>query len=345
MRPLKKIIDLEALRWNLNLFKNKIKNSENTNKKIIGVVKANAYGHDVLSLKKVLNEELNDLAVASIEEALFLRQNNFHQTIYLLEGFFEVNELEIIKENRFIPIIHSHWQFKALQNKNIPFYIKVDTGMHRLGFPPEEALFYLNQANNLGWVSHFACADENNDQMDIQWNKVAHLKDYPYILSNSAGFLKKDFNEQAVRIGLALYGIQPYEEALPQLKPIMTLRTEIIAIRQLKTNDCAGYGGQFIAPENGYLATIALGYGDGFPRAIPNGKVHLLLNNKRYPIVGRVSMDMILLWLGKDKAQIGDEVIVFGQNNPIELVAEEAQTIPYTLSTMLTQRVPTLIKE
>lgn len=350
MRPLRAQIDLTALRHNLRELTTRAGAAS-----VMAVVKANAYGHGIEHVLPALSDA-PQLAVACIEEAVTLRKFGASQPIILLEGIFEPDEIALCTREGFIPVIHDQRQIEWLSQYpeySLMAWLKVDSGMHRLGFQPSDMRERIADAKQLihikwqGIISHFACADEADTSHALSQLQLIEHVDLPggwqRCLANSAALLQLDgVCADWVRPGLALYGISPIAGTTAAdfgLRPVMRLRTEVLAVRSLQAGDSAGYAQGFVAPWDGRLATIALGYGDGFPRAIRSGEVMVLINGKAYPLVGRIAMDMALVWLGDDCVSAGDEVLLWGDGHPIEQVAEAAQTIPYTLTTMLTARV------
>lgn len=215
-----------------------------------------------------------------------------------------------------------------------------------------DTIRYAQTCHHVQWqgvMSHFACADEPNAALTAEQLRQLEQLDLPAgwqrCWANSAALLQDNrTHADWVRAGLSLYGISPCPEHSAStfgLRAAMTLRTEVLAIRELNAGQSAGYGAHFVAPSTGRLATIALGYGDGFPRAIRSGTVPVRIGECRFPLVGRIAMDMAMVWLGQEThIQAGDTVTIWGDEHPIEIVASAADTIPYTLSTMLTARVP-----
>lgn len=353
MRPLQRILDLAALAHNRRELQRRA-----GARRLLAVVKANAYGHGVEALRPVL-DEVPLLAVAAIDEALQLRALGYRQPVLLLEGFFHRDEAPLAAAENFWPCLHNEEQWALIPaGTALTVWLKLDSGMHRLGFDGpgyERARQLLAQRPEWrlrGLLSHFHRADEadlgpSRAQRD-GLKRFVPPAGVERSFSNSAALLAlEDVEEEWVRPGLALYGLSPFAASVGadfNLRPVMTLRTEVIATHRLEAGDRAGYGGQFEAPTAGTLATIALGYGDGFKREIVPGRVRLRLNGRLYPLVGRVAMDMSLLWLGDDSARPGDEVIVFGADNPAETLAAALDTIPYTLSTTLTARVATVLR-
>lgn len=349
MRPLKRIIDLNALRHNWQVLKEKTAHG-----KMIAVVKADAYGHQAVAVAKALPAQM--FAVASIEEANHLRSHGITHPIMLLEGVFCAEELAVCARAHYLPVIHNARQLAWLEALDMPIqaWVKVDSGMHRLGFSPEEFRLLLDKMCGLaqvrwqGVVSHFACADSADlthaHTQESVLDALPLPSDWQRCYANSAAiFSLSQSHGDWVRPGILLYGISPFAGKTGKdlaLKAVMHYQTEVIAVHALKKGESAGYNQGFIAPSDGYLATIALGYGDGFPRAIPSGEVPVLINGKRYPLVGRIAMDLSLVWLGDDCVAVGACVEIFGNNLAVEEVAAKAQTIPYTLTTMILPRVP-----
>ena len=348
MRPLVKVIDVAALRHNVQTLRRQAGAAA-----LVAVVKADAYGHGVAAVLPAL-ADVDGFAVASIDEALQLRQLGAVKPVLLLEGIFGADEAALCAQYGLVPCVHSLEQLAWLRGINgLSAWVKVDSGMHRLGFAVDDAARWLPQVlalANVRWLgvaSHFACADA--DVLDDARAQLARLDalvlpaGWRRCFANSAAlFVLPQACADVVRAGLALYGMSPFADgdaARLGLRPVMSLRSQVLAVRRLEAGDFAGYSQGFQAETAGNLATIALGYGDGFPRAIESGAVQVLLNGKCYPLVGRVAMDMALLWLGEDTAAVGDAVVVFGEGNPAERVAAQAGTIPYTLTTMLTARV------
>ncbi|MDO4776281.1 MAG: alanine racemase [Cardiobacteriaceae bacterium] len=347
MRPLQKIIDLEAFAHNVQALQKQAPQS-----RMVTVVKADAYGHGVANLLPAL-KKLETFAVACIEEALALRALGLTQPVWLLEGVFAADELPLCAAQGFVPWIHNaeQWQWLQRHAPGLPHWLKVDSGMHRLGFAPHEVAA-MQGVRCMGIATHFACADEADlthargqltafQEVEIPagWQRCA--------ANSAATFALPAAHFDWVRPGLALYGMSPFAHRSAAdlgLRPVMTLATQILATHWLTAGESAGYGAHFTAQEDGYLATIALGYGDGFARQIASGTVHVRIGGKTCPLVGRVAMDMCLVWLGKEAMPVGERVTIFGDGHAVEDVAAQAGTIPYTLTTMLTPRVPALVK-
>lgn len=342
------------------------------NTKIIAMVKANAYGHGLRSVSLKLEKHLNFLGVASIDEALQLRKVDITIPIILMEGIFEEQELLIAIENNFPIILHSMHQICWLTNainrklllKPINVWIKIDTGMGRLGFDLKEGKKIYNLlAKNayiskpIGIMSHFACADDilnplnliqiNNfknflDTLNLKTTTKNNQQIIKSICNSAAIFNFPELHHEVVRPGIALYGISPVKNKSAKdlnLKPVMTLQTKIIAIKNLSKGSSIGYGGRFICPDNLKVAVIGIGYGDGYPRSTRDG-TPVLIQNKKCSIIGRISMDMSVVDLTNClNAQIGDDVILWGNNLPIEEVINYTQSSAYDVLTAVQNRV------
>ncbi|MDO5090285.1 MAG: alanine racemase [Cardiobacteriaceae bacterium] len=344
MRPLRKIIDLQAFAHNVQVLGRQAPRA-----KLVCVVKADAYGHGVANLLPEL-KKMETFAVACIEEALALRALGLRQPVWLLEGVFHPDELPLCVAEGFVPWLHNaeQWQWLQQLTPELPHWLKVDSGMHRLGFAPKD-IAAKRGAHCQGIATHFACADEEDlHHARGQLAAFQQIEGKAKSAANSAAvFALPEAHFDWVRPGLALYGMSPFAHRSAAdlgLRAVMTLETQILATRWLARGESAGYGAHFVADTDGYLATIALGYGDGFARQIASGEVMLRAGGKTCPLVGRVAMDMCLLWLGKDALPVGARVVVFGEGHAVETVAAQAATIPYTLTTMLTARVGAVVK-
>lgn len=344
-------IDLAALLHNLQQVRAAAPNS-----KVLAVLKANAYGHGLLKVAEQL-KDASAFGVARIDEALMLRAGGIVKPIVLLEGFFHADELPQVVASNLQVVVHHPSQVEALVaaelDSPIHVWLKMDSGMHRLGLLPEQflqAYQQLCQSPNviqpMRLMTHFASADEltvdsTQQQIDLFMKTVEGLAG-ELCLANSAGTLAwPQSHGHWIRPGLALYGVSPMEQGRAeqhQLKAVMSFSSSVIAVRDVKRGDKVGYGGTWTAPADTRLAVVAVGYGDGYPRAASNG-CPVLIKGQRYPIVGRVSMDMTTVDIGNADVQIGDEVLLWGANLPVEEIAEQVQTIPYELLCNITSRV------
>ncbi len=325
----------------------------------MAIVKANGYGHGLVWVATTLADDADAFGVASAEEGLVLRQEGVTKPICLLEGFFVADELPLLAEHDLAPVIHDEAQVRALEGaklkRPLSVWIKIDTGMHRLGFPPTafaEVLKRLKSSRNVREIrvmSHFACADDPRNQaatqaqLDIFGSTVAGAN-LERSLANSAAIVAWPASHfEWVRPGIMLYGGDPQIGAAARtfnLRAVMALTTELISVAQRKKGDPIGYGPEFHCPENMPIGVAAIGYGDGYPRRMPAG-TPVLLNGKRVPIVGRVAMDMITLDLRtQPQAKIGDTVVMWGEGLPADEVAARAGTISYELFCQLAKRIP-----
>jgi len=347
-RPLRATIHLSALRHNLDVARRHAAHS-----RVLAVIKANGYGHGMLRVARAL-EAADGFAVLALQEGIALREAGFTQEILLLEGFFTPDELPLLVQHRISSVIHAQWQMDALLNfpsaLNIPLWLKVNSGMNRLGFQADEfpaALNTLQQAGaKLTLMTHFARADENDGIAGqlTRLNSLTQQAELPRSMANSAALLCcPETHADWVRPGIMLYGASPLPEYSAMqlgLQPAMTLSSELIALRKLQAGDEVGYGGTFKAPGDMHIGVVACGYADGYPRHAPTG-TPVLVNGQRSRIVGRVSMDMLTVDLSLiPAAQIGSPVTLWGQGLPVEEVAAAAGTISYELLCAVAQRVP-----
>ncbi len=325
--------------------------------RILAVVKANGYGHGLLRAAQTL-KEADAYAVARIEEALLLRCGGIVKPVLLLEGFFGAEDLPVLAANNLQTAVHSWEQLEALEQVELPqpvvCWLKLDTGMHRLGVRPEEAPAFIerlarcqNVVQPFNLMTHFCCADEPDSPVTGQqialFNRLCAGLEGQRSLASSAGILAwKEAQADWVRPGIMLYGASPFAEldaAAHGLQPVMTLKSCLIAVRHHKAGESVGYGASWTSPRDTRLGVVAVGYGDGYPRMAPSG-TPVLVNGRRVPLVGRVSMDMLTVDLGPDaRDRVGDEAILWGRGLPVEQVARHIGTIPYELITKLTARV------
>ncbi|WP_373017246.1 alanine racemase [Thiomicrorhabdus sp.] len=349
-RPAKAYIHLPALRHNLQVVKNLAPQS-----KVLAVIKANGYGHGINRVAHQFNSA-DGFAVACIDEAIVLRQKGFLHRILLLEGLFSEAEIPLVYQHRLDLVVHSFHQLDWLLNSQyqaaINVWVKIDSGMHRLGFDPEdvsgvvEQLEQSDKAFQIHLISHLASADESEaftmKQIDC-FESTTKVYSYPKSLANSAGLQEfKQAQYQWVRPGIMLYGAGQCESCHPHLKPAMTLVSEIIGLKKVSKGEYVGYGNTWQAERDTEVGIVAIGYGDGYPRHAPSG-TPVLIHGQRVPLIGRVSMDMICVDLTdlSKKAHIGDEAILWGDKSlSVDEIAECAGTIGYELLCGITQRVP-----
>ena len=351
MRRTEVSLDLAALRHNLQCLRKLAPDS-----RVMAAIKANGYGHGLERVARSL-ADADALGVACVEEAVSLREAGITTPITLLEGFFHADELSLVCEHKLDLVIHHQQQIERLEQQRLSaplrVWLKVDTGMHRLGIPAAEAVFQwqrlsaIDSVEVIGLMTHLANADDLADEMTPRQLALFHecCGELPgeRTIANSAGLLgwpqsHADWN----RPGISLYGVSPMLGGRGEqhgLRPVMTLRSELIAVNQLKKGDAIGYGGSWRCPEDMSYGVVAVGYGDGYPRHAECG-TPVLLNGQRVPVIGRVSMDMITVDLRSlPEAKIGDAVVLWGADLPVEEIAEHASTISYELLCGVTGRV------
>lgn len=357
-RPTVANINLSAIEHNLSLLSEFAGAS-----KVIAVVKADAYGHGAAMVAQTIEHNVELLAVAFLQEAMELRSTGLKKPILVLQGPHDASDFIHGQKQNIIWLLHEEWQLKAYADFLIKTkttsnaWFKFDTGMHRLGFNPEFFPSLLTKyaplinANTV-IVTHLACADEPNHAHAVA--QIASFKAMiaetkvnghrlPLCIANSAGNIRfTQARQDYVRLGVALYGSSPFkaDDTMIELKPVMSLYSQIIAIRTIPKGDTVGYGGTWVAGKTSRIATVALGYADGYPRHAPAG-TPAWCNGHLVPLVGRVSMDMLTFDISAlDAPQIGDKVQLWGDLLPINQVAEHIGTIGYELMTRVSKRVP-----
>lgn len=350
-RPIQASLDLQALRHNLQVVRRAAPGA-----RVWSVVKANAYGHGIDRIWQALGKT-DGFALLNLEEAILLRERGWKGPILMLEGFFHADELALFDEYRLTTSVHSNWQLKALQNARLraplDIYLKVNSGMNRLGFLPErvhsvwQQLRAMSNIGDMTLMSHFAVAEKPDGIVDAmaRVEQAAEGLDCPRSLSNSAATLwHPEAHFDWVRPGIILYGASPSGQwndvATSGLRPVMTLSSEIIGIQTLQAGDCVGYGGRYKAREEQRIGIVACGYADGYPRLAPSG-TPVLVEGVRTRTVGTISMDMLAVDLTPcPQAGIGAAVELWGKEIKIDDVAASAGTVGYELMCALAPRVP-----
>ena len=350
-RPVQATLNLSALQHNLQVVRRAAPGA-----RVWSVVKANAYGHGIDRIWRALGTT-DGFALLNLEEAVLLRERGWKGPILLLEGFFNADELPLLDSLRLTTSIHSNWQLKALQNARLSapldIYLKVNTGMNRLGFMPErvssvwQQLRAMKNVGQMTLMSHFASGEKPDGIVEamVRVEQAAEGLNCPRSLANSAATL---WHPQAhfdwVRPGIILYGASPsgqwHDVANSGIKPVMTLHSEIIGVQTLKRGDRVGYGGRYQATGEQRIGIVAAGYADGYPRHAPDG-TPVLVDGVRTGIVGTVSMDMLAVDLTPcPQAGIGTPVELWGSEIKIDDVAAAAGTVGYELMCALAPRVP-----
>ena len=353
MKPLiRAIVDTAALRHNLDRVR-----ATAPATRVMAVIKANAYGHGMIPAAKAL-AQTDGFAVARLDEGLALRAAGLANRILLLEGVFSSAQLEVAAQQRFDLMVHSFEQLAMLEGRAggevISAWIKVDTGMNRLGFRLEqfaEAYGRLRRVANVApdptLVTHLANADDRRDAKTVQQlqafaSATAGLAGARSIANSAALLAWPETRADWLRPGLVLYGVSPFPSGTGAdlgLRPAMTLQTEVIAVKDVRAGESVGYGGAWLAPRDTRMAVVAAGYGDGYPRSVESG-TPVLVNGHRAPLIGRVSMDMITVDVTDVRGvAAGDPVVLWGEGVSVEEIARCAGTIPYELICGVSQRV------
>jgi alanine racemase len=345
-------IDTGALRHNLQVIRRLAPNS-----RVMAVIKANAYGHGLIAVAKAL--EADAFAVARISEALALRDAGIKAPIVLLEGVFNSEELAAAAAGDFELVVHTQEQIELLlaapAEARFKVWLKLDSGMNRLGFKAEAfpaAHAALSRASALkapvNLITHLACADmpelpATAEQLMVFETATRSLAGERSVVSSAALLGFSDARADWVRPGLLLYGVSPFRGSTGAdhgVRPVMTLRSQIIAVKDLVVGDRVGYGGDWTATRPTRLAIVSVGYGDGYPRGACSG-TPVLVNGEHAALVGRVSMDMMAIDTTdvQREPKVGDPVVLWGEGLAVEEVAIWADTIPYTLLCSINQRV------
>lgn len=345
-RKIEATIDLDALRHNLACVRALAPQS-----RVLAVVKADAYGHGVRHVAPAL-AGADALAVAHIDEALELRTFS-RQPVVVLEGFLDIAEWRACLAEQVTPVIHQAEQLRSIEQLPPPagfgVWIKIDTGMRRLGFAPGELPTVLARlraaqpALDIVLMTHMARAEDSTHPFTAtqiaRFDAATAGLGLPTSIANSAGLIGwPRARREWVRPGLMLYGVEPSPSALP-LRPVMTLRSRVIALRALAAGEEVGYGGRWRSAQDTVIATVSAGYADGYPAQVPDG-TPVLINGQQGRIAGRPSMDMISVDVGGlSGVQVGDEAILWGQALPVAQVAEQAGLLVYQLLTGVSKRV------
>jgi alanine racemase len=364
-RPTACFVDLDALRWNFRQIRSKV----GARIKVLSMVKANGYGHGAAAVAKTLAAEGSDaFGVATLEEGIELRQAGIHAPILVLAGAYP-DQIDPFFGNGLTPVIHVLESFNELdtaahsRNKTLNVHLKVDTGMGRIGLLPAEVDSWLPKIKNLralkieGVFSHFSHAESvegtyTQQQLRLFQNLLERLQAEgiapPFVhLANSAATITLPAAYfDMVRPGLILYGVYPSPAMATQicLKPVLSWKTRILQLKKVPAGSSISYGQTFITKRESLIATLPLGYADGYSRLLSN-RGEVLVNGTRAPVAGRVCMDLTMIDVtGIEKVQPGDEVVLLGRQGDAEISADEmaawANTISYEILTSISNRVP-----
>ena len=372
-------IDLDALRANAVLAQSLAPQSQ-----LLCMVKADAYGHGMIKVASALSASVDAYGVARLHEAVALRENGCQQKIVIFSHHFNNDDFAIAKQYSLTPALFAQHNINdhiaTCEAAKLRYWLKLDTGMHRLGLEALPSTFSLTAAHDHceAVITHLHSAD--NDAVDATDNQLAvfqkmirpdlnHHERRQFSITNSAGLLRHAtaaaranwlrhqlgnyaHNREIIRPGIMLYGANPLQSPnsiSQQLQPVMTLKAPIIDLRQVQQGATIGYAGAWTAPRDSMIATIAIGYGDGYPRHAENG-TPILINGRLAGLAGRVSMDMIgvdvtTLIANDVTVQVGDEAILWGKGLPVETIAKHALTISYQLLTGVSPRVARIYSE
>lgn len=352
-RPSYLQIDLSAIQSNLALVKSLAPNS-----KTVACVKANAYGHGALEVSKAIGTSADLLGLASLEEAQELSSADINTPKLLLEGCFDKEELAEASSTGYAIVVHCEKQVLDILQSELPnpvsIWLKLDSGMHRLGFDPNQYLESFQKleasgkCSNINLMSHFACSEEldnpfNDQQISVFSDTTATLQGAKSIANSAAILTRPDTHLDWVRPGYMLYGNSPMPGEMPEvrnLRPAMSFYSEVIALRHIKAGEGVGYNHAWRAEKDSTIAVVAAGYGDGYPRNAKNGSP-VLVDGQPAGTVGHIAMDMILVDVTRmPNAQPGSKVELWGKELPASQVAEHSGMSGYELLTRLTARLP-----
>ena len=322
----------------------------------MGVVKSNGYGHGLVRVAETLQSGVDAFAVATVDEAVELRDSNIEKPICVLSGFCEPNHVSVVQARKIDCVIYCEEQIELLSGirsgDKIAIWIKVDTGMHRLGFPSQKLSNVLETVAAMpflelkGIISHFASADEvDSDFTSVQIGRFKNCTegiDTDRSIANSAGIVSwKGSHFDWVRPGIMLYGASPVVGMTAEdlhLQPVMELYSTILSVKQLRIGDTVGYGQTWTCTEDSRVGIIGCGYGDGYIRSA-SSKSQVLIDGTRADVIGRVSMDMLAVNLNQHQcAGVGSSVKLFGEGLPVEELANAVGTISYEILTSFNSR-------
>ena len=353
-RPIKVAFDQSAFADNLKLLRSRAPGA-----RVWAVVKANAYGHGLLRAAEALRAA-DGFALLDLDEAARLREAGFAHPILLLEGAFAARDLDVVDALHLTPVVHHHAQIEMLETaalrRPLDVYLKCNTGMNRLGFgaaavrQAHARLKRLKQVKSVTLMTHFADAD---GRLGVAAQMAAFEAmcggiPAPRSLANSAATLRfANTHGDWVRPGIALYGASPFPDVSAQaleLRPVMTLASELIAVQTLKVGEGVGYGFIYRAAQEMRVGVVACGYADGYPRHAPATATHgapVLVDGVRTRTIGRVAMDMLYVDLTPiPRARPGSRVVLWGEGLPVDEVAGACGTVSYELLCALARRVP-----
>ncbi|QJC36332.1 alanine racemase [Enterobacteriaceae endosymbiont of Donacia simplex] len=358
IRPIYAIINTNAVKNNFKIIKNIAYKS-----KIWSVLKADAYGHGIKNIFPIIKNDTDGFAVLTLDEAIILRENGYNKPILLLEGFFNKEELSLIYKYFLTITLHNKWQLNKLIKYKakypINIYIKINSGMNRLGFSVKDITQIINIIKNqinickITLMTHFSDASKNSNFIKKQINNIKknihNYYNFSCSFANSAAILWHSYSHYNwIRTGIILYGASPTgnwkDISKKNIKPVMTLKSKIISIQKISQGETIGYNCKYYTNKKHRIGIIACGYADGYPRNI-NNKTYVLVKGIKTLILGNVSMDMIAVDLTNiPAAKIGSSVELWGENIKIDDIAKSSGTIGYELMCSVSKRVPRILK-
>lgn len=348
-------ISTQALKHNFQFCNDLAKDA-----KIITVIKADGYGHGAYTTALTLTDS-DYFAVARINEAIKLRQQGITTPVMVLSGILNFEDLKLCAKYDIDAVIHTPAVLDIISLRahlpTLNIWLKVDTGMHRLGISPQQldkalsTIELCKELNFKGVISHFSSADEpdhsSNQHQRQQFESIVNSHNISELsFANSAALLHcPDAHYDYIRPGIMIYGVNPSPEISmgANLKPVMTLQAKVLNVREILAGETVGYSGIWQAEKNSLIATIAVGYADGYPRHAKIG-TPVLIQGREFPLVGRVSMDLITVDIsGSENIGVGCNVTLWGEGLPVERIAQCSDTIAYQLLTAVSNRVPRII--
>ncbi len=352
-RPSYLEIDLSAIQSNLSLVSSLAPNS-----KTVACVKADAYGHGAVAVAEVLQGKADLLGLASLEEAQQLKAAGIEAPMLLLEGCFDKSEWLEASQNNHSAVVHCQGQLEALLSLDLPnpisVWLKMDSGMHRLGFDPSQyadahrQLQQSGKCKSIQLMSHFACSEEldnpfNDQQIQVFTDTLRGIEGQRSIANSAAILTRPDTHLDWVRPGYMLYGNSPMPGEVAESRKLhtaMSFYSEIISIRHIAAGEGVGYNHAWRAEHDSTIAVVAAGYGDGYPRNAKNGSP-VLVDGQPAGTAGHIAMDMMLVNVTRmPNAQPGSKVELWGKELPVSRVAKHSGMSGYELLTRLTSRLP-----
>lgn len=337
-------IDLTTVKKNLKVLKRRAGIG-----KVMAVVKVDAYNHGVVSCSRFLEPDLDAFAVATVDEAVELREAGIQKEILVFGVPDKDSAVTCLERN--ITVTVSHRDHFRILTKGMAYHLNFDTGMRRLGFYPSEADEVLQLMENhpkltcSGIYSHYANADDPGKESVIQQNRAfekirARFEGVPAHMSNTGAVMHYNVNHfERIRVGLGLFGYAPGRQQPGELEPVLTWETRIVQVRTIRKGESVSYGGSWCSPADGYLGTIPVGYADGIPRSLSN-KLEVAVEGRRYSVVGNITMDSCMVYLGNSQCRPGMEVELLGGSAlTVAEWAERAGSIPHEILCRLNGRM------